>query len=610
MQNDIPKSSPFRWKRIKNAILNVFTNPYNIIVLVSLVVLAYFIVVPLCDIIATTFKVLARDVRRIPGSAEGDFTLYYWNRLLFSDVSGSLLWKPLMHSLLIGISVSLLSILIGGVLAWLVVRSDLPWKRGLSLLIIIPYILPSWSKSMAWTAVFKNARVGGVPGFLGSLGIQTPDWLAYGPFPIIMVLTIHYYAYAYLLGSSALQSINSELEEMGEIQGASKVKILARITFPLVLPALLSAFILTFSKAIGTFSVPAYLGFKVNYNTISTMIYSQSTSNNKAIAYAIAMILIAIASVNIFLNQRAIGARKSYATIGGKGGRSTPLKLGAWRTPIFVIVMAFLTIVVILPLIILILQTFMMEQGKFSLDNLTLHYWLGEEFSKPTVYEGEAGIFRNKLFWSSLWNTVKLVLSVSVIATLIGQLIGYITSRGRGKFSGKLVEQLVFIPYLIPSIAFGAVYMSMFAVKRGIMPALYGTFFLLILISTVKNLPFAARSGTSSMMQIGTELEEAAQIEGASFVTRFARIITPLSKGGFFSGFILIFIGVMKELDLHILLLTPKMATLSYLAFSYNNDNKEPYEYGVAVIIFILTYFCYWFAGKVGKVDLAGSLGG
>ena len=609
MQNDKPKS-PFRWKRIKNAFLNVFTNPYNIIVLVSLIVLVYFIVVPLGDIIATTFKVQQRDIRRIPGSSEGDFTLYYWNRLFFSDVSASLLWKPLMNSLLIGISTSVLSILIGGLLAWLVVRSDIPWKRGLSLLIIIPYILPSWSKSMAWTAVFKNARVGGVPGFLNSIGINTPDWLAYGPVPIILVLTIHYYAYAYLLGSSALQSINSELEEMGEIQGASKVKILARITFPLVLPALLSAFILTFSKSIGTFSVPAYLGFKVNYNTISTMIYSQSTSSNKAVAYAIALILIMIASINIFLNQRAIGARKSYATIGGKGGRSTLLKLGSWRMPIFIIVMIFLTIVVILPLLILILQTFMMEQGKISLSNFTLHYWLGEEFSKPTVYEGEAGIFKNKLFWNSLWNTVKLVLSVSVIATLIGQMIGYITSRGRGKFSGRLVEQLVFIPYLIPSIAFGAVYMSMFAVRRGIMPALYGTFALLILISTVKNLPFAARSGTSSMMQIGMELEEAAQIEGANFVTRFARIITPLSKGGFFSGFMLIFIGVMKELDLHILLLTPKMSTLSYLAFSYSNDNKEPYEYGCAVVIFALTYFCYWVAGKIGKVDLAGSLGG
>ena len=609
MQNDKPKS-PFRWKRIKNALINVFTNPYNIIVLVSLIVLVYFIVVPLGDIIATTFRVQQRDIRRIPGSVEGDFTLYYWNRLLFSDVSASLLWKPLVNSLLIGLSTSVLSILIGGLLAWLVVRSDIPWKRGLSLLIIIPYILPSWSKSMAWTAVFKNARVGGVPGFLNSIGINTPDWLAYGPVPIILVLTIHYYAYAYLLGSSALQSINSELEEMGEIQGASKLKILSRITFPLVLPALLSAFILTFSKSIGTFSVPAYLGFKVNYNTISTMIYSQSTSSNKAVAYAIAMILIMIASVNIFLNQRAIGARKSYATIGGKGGRSTLLKLGSWRMPIFIIVMIFLIIVVILPLLILILQTFMMEQGKLSLDNFTLHYWIGEEFSKPTVYEGEAGIFRNKLFWNSLWNTVKLVLSVSIIATLIGQMIGYITSRGRGKFSGRLVEQLVFIPYLIPSIAFGAVYMSMFAVRRGIMPALYGTFALLILISTVKNLPFAARSGTSSMMQIGTELEEAAQIEGASFLTRFARIITPLSKGGFFSGFMLIFIGVMKELDLHILLLTPKMSTLSYLAFSYNNDNKEPYEYGCAVIIFALTYFCYWIAGKIGKVDLAGSLGG
>ena len=143
MQNDPSRKNPFRWKRIKNALINAFTNPYNIIVIVSLIVLSYLIIVPLIEIISTTFEVLPRDVRRIPGSEAGDFTLYYWNRLLFSDVSGSLLWKPLSHSLLIGISVSVLSILIGGLLAWLVVRSDLPWKRGLSLLIIIPYILPS-----------------------------------------------------------------------------------------------------------------------------------------------------------------------------------------------------------------------------------------------------------------------------------------------------------------------------------------------------------------------------------------------------------------------------------------------------------------------------------
>lgn len=600
---------PTRAKRWKNAVIQAVTNPYNIIVIVSILLLAYLIVVPLFRIVRTTFEVLQKDLRRIPGAQPGDFTVYYWSRLLFSDVSKSLLYKPLMNSLVIGISVSVLSIVLGASLAWLVVRSNIPYKKALSLLIIIPYILPSWSKSMAWNAVFKNGRIGGVPGFFSSIGIETPDWLAYGMVPIILVLTIHYYAYAYLLTSAALTSINSELEEMGEIAGASKPKILARITLPLVLPALLSAFVLTFSKSIGTFSVPAYLGFKVNFNTISTMLYSQTSATNTATAYAIALILIALASICVFLNQKAIGARRSYATIGGKGGRSTLVNLGKAKYPLFVLVVVFLLVAVIFPLIIMCMQTFMLRPGDYSPSNFTLHYWTAKAGENRLIYEGEAGIFMNPRFWRAVWNTMKLVIMTSLIATCCGQMVGYIISRGRRNPAAKFVEQLVFVPYLIPSIAFGAIYLSMFAVRRAFVPALYGTFALLILISVVKNLPFASRSGTSSMMQIGIELEEAATMEGSGFFRRFGRIVLPLSRGGFFSGFMLIFIGVMKELDLLILLLSPSMSTLSYMAFTYTNENAEPYAYGVAMIIFALTFFFYWLAGKIGKVDLAGGIG-
>ena len=212
------------------------------------------------------------------------------------------------------------------------------------------------------------------------------------------------------------------------------------------------------------------------------------------------------------------------------------------------------------------------------------------------------------MFWNSIWCTFKLVILTSFIASVIGQLLGYVISRGRRKLSGKLVEQLVFIPYLIPSIAFGAIYISMFATRHGIIPALYGSFALLVLISVVKNLPFASRSGTSSMMQISSEIEEAAIIEGSGFFHRFRKIILPLTKGGFFSGFMLIYIGVMKELDLVILLLTPKMCTMSYLAFMYTNENYEPYAYAIAVVIFILTFGSYWIGGKISKVDLVGGL--
>ena len=151
-----------------------------------------------------------------------------------------------------------------------------------------------------------------------------PEWLAYGPVAIIIVLTLHYYAYTYLLVSSALNSINSELEEMGEIQGAGKAMILRKITLPLVLPAILSAVILTFSKAIGTFGTINYLGSPVQYYTLSSQLYMNINSRDTQTGFAMAILMIIIASIAVFVNQKLIGSRKSYATIGGKGGRSTP----------------------------------------------------------------------------------------------------------------------------------------------------------------------------------------------------------------------------------------------------------------------------------------------
>jgi iron(III) transport system permease protein len=432
----------------------------------------------------------------------------------------------------------------------------------------------------------------------------------------VLVLVIHYYAYAYLLVSASLVSLNSELEEMGEITGASKLQILQKITMPLVLPAILSSVILTFSKAMGTFGVPAFLGMKVNFNTISTTLYTTIRNRESTTGYAVALILIAISSVFVFINQKAIGTRKSFATIGGKGGRPNLIKLGPWKYPVTVSVVALLVIGVIGPLVILVLDTFMLKPGEYSLANFSLHFWAGA--ADYAIYEGEPGVLHNPLFWQNLKNTLLLVICTSVIASFVGQTLGYIISRGRARFSGRLIEQLVFIPYLIPSIAFGAIYLSMFAVARftvpgtgfSFIPALYGTFTLLVLVSVVKHLPFSCRAGISNMLQIGMELEEAATIEGTSFAKRFARIVLPLSKGGFISGFMLIFISIMKELDLVILIMTPAWSTLPYMAYRYSNQNFEPYSNVVAVVLFLIVFLVYALLNLGGKADIAKSMGG
>ena len=613
-------SRQIKFKRLKNQVKAVVTNPYNVIVLVAIVLLTYLIVLPLVDMLSTTFQLAQRDLRATGGTMAdvGKFTLYYWQRLLASDLSWNLLFKPLLNSLTIGVGVSVCAIALGSVLAWLMVRSDLPFKPFFSLAVIIPYMIPSWVKSQAWLSMFKTPRVGGAPGFIAALmmnaGISTErieailSPIAYGRLAIIIVLTLHYYAYTYLLVSAALSSINSELEEMGEIQGASKPLILRKITLPLVLPAMLSAVILTFSKAIGTFGTINYLGSPVSFRTLSSELYSNSKSQNTQTAFAMAILMICIASLSVFINQRLIGARKSYATIGGKGGRSTPIGLGGWKPIVTIILFIFFLVGIIMPVIILILESCMLKEGTYSLSNFTLYYWIGE--GDPNIMEGVPGIFKNETFMMSLVNSLKLTLVNGVFGTIFGQMLGYICAKGRGKLHGKLVEQLVFIPYLIPSVAFGGIYLSMFSKPQTLfgvtlIPPLYGTFALLTLTSVVKHLPFASRAGTSNMLQISVELEEAAHISGAHFLTRFRKIVFPLSKNGFMSGFMLIFMAIMKELDLLVILISPTTQTMPYMAYSYMSGGMEQYSNVVAILMFLVVFLIYWIANKFFNADIS-----
>ena len=599
-------------RRLKNKFLSVVTNPYNVIVLIVIILLAYLILLPLLDMITTTFTLVQRDVRQA-GGTPGEFTLYYWHRLLASEMTSTILIKPLLNSLLIGVFVSITSIAIGSGLAWLMVRTDLPFKKFFSLAVIIPYMIPSWCKSQAWLSVFKTERIGGAPGFLASLGIQVPDWLAYGPVAIIIVLSLHYYAYSYLLVSSALNSLNSELEEMGEIQGAGKLMILRKITFPLVLPAMLSSVILTFSKGIGTFGVINHLGSKVNFVTLSSQLYMNSKSQNTQTAFAMALVMIFISSISIFANQKIIGSRKSFESIGGKGGRTTPTRLGSYKPLITGILFVFFAVGIIMPIVILILESVMLQEGNYSFSNLTLHYWIGDP--DPAIMEGLPGILKNSEFINSLKNSLKLTFVNGIFGTLFGQLIGYISAKGRGKLHGKIVEQMVFIPYLIPSIAFGGIYLSMFSRPQTLfgvtlIPSLYGLFALLTLTSVVKHLPFAARAGTSNMLQIGNELEEAANMAGARYFNRLTSIVFSLSKWGELTDAMLIFVSIMKELDLIILIMTPSTSTLPYLAFQYQNGNSPQASNCVAIVMFSIVFLVYAIANIVGDADLAKSMGG
>ena len=598
---------PLTQKKLKNQIMNVVGNPYNMVVLCTLIILVVLIVIPLMQMVKTTFTLAASELRRVDGKV-GDFTLYYWKYLFASNLSLAVLWEPLLHSLTIGFFVALISVPLGSILAWLMVRSDIPGKKLLSMGIVIPYMIPSWCKAMAWLSMFRNKR-SGAPGFFEGLGIAIPDWLAYGPVAIILVMVLHYYAFSYIMVSSSLRSINSELEEMGEIQGASKAHILKKITMPLVAPAVLSATIMTLSKSVGSFGVPPNLGLRIGYFTLATKMHECINGRQAGLGYAMALLLIVIASGTIFANQRLLGTRKSYETLGGKGTRRTPIPLGKAKPYILAFIWLFLFVAMFMPIFVLVMETFQKSTGGgYGIGNLTLYNWIGESnFTSTTSHY--PGIFRNPEFTKGLWNTIRLTAVSAIITAVSGQFLGYISSRGRGKWYGSLTEQLVFVPYLIPSIAFSAIYLAMWSIPHGIIPSLYGTFTLLVLASVVKHFPFASRAGTANMLQIGVELEESADISGASFWKRMGRIVMPLAKQGFMSGFMLVFISIAKELDLIILLMTPDNRTLSYIAFQYSREALAQMADAISVCVLLFVLAAYWLANKFGNADISKSWG-
>ncbi|NJD60578.1 MAG: iron ABC transporter permease [Anaerolineae bacterium] len=590
MQIPATSSQPFLLKLQASSrrFFHWLTKPHVVLALIMLGLMAIMVVNPLYQLVETTFTWQPVDTSRIPGAVNGEFTLFHWIRMSTGIFGRIYTYTPLMHSMTIAMGTVVLALIIGGSLAWLVVRTDMPGRKLVTSLAVLPYIMPSWTLALAWLVLFKNRTVGGAPGMIESIfGVSPPDWLSYGPVPIIICCALHYYTFFFLFVSAALMSIDSNLEEAGELMGADRWRILRKITLPLVLPALLSGFIMTFSKVMGTFGGPNILGSPVRYYVVATMIRGSLAAGDKADAFVLAIVLIMFSMVTISLNQRLTGTRRSYETIGGRGFVSNPSKLRNMKKVLFVVVISFQLMVLVVPLGLLIYDTFLLRTGDYSLSNLTLQNWIGQP--NPLYNDGEPGVLLNPKIYKTAWNSIRLALYTSFFTALLGVLLGYSIVKGRGTRLAKLIDQLAYIPYVIPGIAFGAVYIAMFAKKIGPLPSLYGTFALLVIVSVAKHIPYSSRSGVSAMMQVGHELEEAAQVSGASVWQRFRRVIFPLTMSGFISGFLLTFITTMRELSLIILLVTRDTQLLASLTMRYIEAGRDQMGNIVVLILIIIT---------------------
>lgn len=585
--------------------------PQTILSVVFICILIYVVLVPLVIMVHETLIVHPMERFQIPGSMPGDYTLSHWKRTFSEPSSYSFFYKPLLNTLIISTSLAVLSLLIGGVLAWLVVRTDLPYKKFISNIAIVPYIMPSWAMSLAWITLFKNPRIGGSQGLFQFLtGISLPNWFSYGMFPIIVTLSLHYFPFGFMLIAGALRNIDSQLEESAELLGASRWQVLRKIVFPIVTPVIFSTFLLTFSRGLGTFGTPAFLGGPVRTYVLSTMLHANLVGQRPGIGYLVAFVMILMGILILYMDHKLLGARKSFVTISGKSGKSELTKLGKLKWPVTVLVIAFLISVTVVPFVVLTIDSMMLIPGNYSLDNFSLHYWIGPASTSIGLGTGEPGILRNPAILNALANSFKLGLVTSVITGVAGMLIGYTVVRTRGTVFSKFLDQLAFLPYLMPSIAFGSIFLALFAVPRGPIPSLYGTFALLVIACSVKYLPFASRAGITAMMQIGPELEEAATMVGAPWSKRIRKIILPLQKSSFFSGLLLPFISAMRELSLVVLLVTPGTQVATAITLRYTDRGWYPYTNAVMVLIVLTVLLTTALSRKLMGTDLAKGIGG
>lgn len=584
------------------------TDPKVFLSLIMLALMVYLIIIPLFRMVNTTLTFQEKDVITNHDATVGQYTFYHWIRMLTSKISTVMLYAPLQHSLVTSAGATLIAMTLGCLMAWFVIRTDMPGRNLINVLAIVPYMMPSWTISMAWTVLFKNRTIGGTPGILEYLlGKGPPDWFAYGAIPIMVSSGLHYYTFFFLFVSTALMSIDSNLEEAGELSGANRWRILRKITFPLVLPALLSGFIMTFSRVMGTYGGPNILGVPVRYYTLSTMIRADMKLGDTADGFVLALMLIALSMITVYINQKVVGTRKSFETIGGRGLVINKVKLGRWKTFLTIVVIAIQIMIAVIPAGILLWNTFMKTSGDYSLSNLSLVHWIGK--SDPLVDDGLPGIFRNPAIFRAAWNSIKLSFCAAIFSALLGVILGYAIVKGRGTRLSSFVEQLAFVPYVIPGIAFGAVFISMFAKPVGPIPALYGTFALLVVVSVAKNLPFSSRTGTTAMMQVSRELEEAAEMAGANAWIRFKKIIFPLTRNGFISGLLLTFITTMRELSLIILLVTPATQVLASMTMRYTENGSEQKADAVIILLILLILAGNWIISRFRSGSLEKGLG-
>ena len=593
-----------------NKVKTFFSKPHNVILLLMGLVLTVTTVAPIVAIVEDTFKIHAGTIDAYLTGQSSGYTAVNYIDLFTSSMAKSNLWTPLLNTVWLAVGTCVVSILFGGLFAFLITRTNLAWRKYLSSIFIFPYIMPQWTLAVVWQNLFNsNAVTGTSNGLLAATaGITMPIWWCKGLFPSIVVLGLHYAPFAYILIGGIFRNMDANLEEAATILDTPKWKIMCRVTLPMVKPAILSTILLVFGSAMGSYPVPHYLGL----TTLATKYVSMNSKyTGEASILAIIMMIFGVAIM--LLNQLSLQSRKNYTTVTGKSGQISKINLGRVGRYVIALVLVVVTFFTsIFPIVSFAFETFLPNPGDYSFlytgdtKNLTTKWWVTSENVTENGMYGQKGILHNETIWHAFRGTIWVSVCCALLAGTIGTLIGYAVSKNRRSKWANYVNSVAFLPYLMPSIAVGVAFFILFSNEH---VNLFNTYTILIIVGTIKYIPFASRSSLNSMLQLSGEIEEAAIIQDIPWIRRMTRIIIPIQKSSIINGYLLPFMTCLRELSLFMLLCVQGFILSTTLDY-FDEMGLYAFSSGINLILIITILVCNTLVNKVTGASLDKGIGG
>jgi iron(III) transport system permease protein len=452
----------------------------------------------------------------------------------------------LVNTVYIAVMATVMAILIGFTLAWILTRTNVPGRDKLERLMELPYYMTPLVGALAWS-VIAGPKSGFVNQVWKAWGGRSDLVDIYGYFGIAWVMALFEGTVAFVMISASMKSMDPALEESARVMGASKLRTILTVTLPLVMPGVLGATLFVFAEMLGSFAAALVIGIPARIYVITTAIWDSTLAYppdyGRASAMGLALFVVMFAMLTFY--RRIIG-RGSYATITGKAFRPRPMDMGRLAWLLFGMCALYVLLAVVLPLAALIftsLQRFatvILSQAEFTLANYRTALSLG-----PVR--------------AAMGNSLMLGFGVASVGVLVMVILVWIIYRSQLVGRGA-IEYLVMFPQAVPRLVFG---LALLWAWLNIPVPIYGTLWLLALAYFTVMLPLGVRTLAGVVLQIDKSLEECARVCGAGWVYQMRTVTLPLLKPGILAAWLLIFMACVRELGASVFLMGPNAKVIA-----------------------------------------------